>query len=519
MAMDVQTSWATTKSVMRASNGMVAAQHGAAAEVGAEILAGGGNAVDAAIATSLALAVLEPWMSGLGGGGFMVIAKADATEVLDFGMIAPAALDPGAYPLSGGQDSDLFGWPGVVDDRNVMGPLSIAVPGQAAGLGLAFERHASLAWRDLCAPAIALAERGLPIGWHASLQITTAAADLARFEAAAGHFLPGGLPPVPDQHGGLRHLPTGALAETLRRLADAGPQDLVSGELARLLVEDVRAAGGVLSQGDLAGHAARGLEPLSRAHGSAQIQTPGGLTAGPTLDHALSLFAGRIAAGSPGADAYVAWAEALFTAYERRLASLGHAGETESRAGCTTHLCVVDAEGTMVSLTQTLLSAFGSKILSPRTGILLNNGIMWFDPRPGGPNALAPGKRPLSNMCPVIARRDGMPWLAIGASGGRRIMPAVMQIASMLIDGGLDLETAFHLPRIDVSGGPTVGADPRLAPEILASLAARFAVQLREAMVWPKLYACPSAIVRDPATGESFGMTDPMQPVAAVAEA
>ncbi len=134
----------------------------------------------------------------------------------------------------------------------------------------------------------------------------------------------------------------------------------------------------------------------------------------------------------------------------------------------------------MVSLTQTLLSAFGSKILSPRTGILLNNGVMWFDPRPGGPNSLAPGKRPLSNMCPVIATRDGAPWLTIGASGGRRIMPAVMQIASMLIDGRLDLETAFHLPRIDVSGGPAVGADRRLPPEIIAALEARFAIQEAE---------------------------------------
>jgi gamma-glutamyltranspeptidase/glutathione hydrolase len=518
MLSDVQPSWVTTKPVVRATGGMVAAQHKGAADVGAEILRGGGNAVDAAIATSLALAVLEPWMSGLGGGGFMVIANADGrSEVLDFGMVAPTALDPAAYPLGGGRDNDLFGWPAVVEDRNVMGPLSIAVPGQAAGLAVAFERHASLPWRDLCAPAIALADQGLPIGWHACLQITTAAADLARFGAAAGHFLPDGLPPAPESSGAPRYLPAGRLAQTLRRLAEAGPRDLISGDLARLLVEDVRATGGVLSLDDLTGHAAQASDPLVRMHGNTRIQTPSGLTAGPTLHHALALIAGKIAAGQPGADAYVAWADALFTAYERRLASLGHAVETERRTGCTSHLCVVDAKGTMVSLTQTLLSAFGSKILSPRTGILLNNGIMWFDPRPGGPNALAPGKRPLSNMCPVIAIRDGVPWLTIGASGGRRIMPAVLQIVSMLIDGRLDLERAFHLPRIDVSGGPTVGADRRLAPAILAALEARFAVQEIDAMVWPKLFACPSAILRERATGAVSGMTDPMHPVAGVA--
>ena len=301
----------------------------------------------------------------------------------------------------------------------------------------------------------------------------------------------------------LRHLPTRGLAQTLRRLADAGPQDLVSGELAHALVEDVREAGGVLTRDDLAGHKGRAFDPLVRTHGRVRIQTPGGLTAGPTLDHALALIRGRIAPGEPRAAAYLAWADALFEAYERRLASLGHGAESEGRAGCTSHLCAVDAKGTMVSLTQTLLSAFGSKILSPRTGILLNNGIMWFDPRPGGPNAIAPGKRPLSNMCPVIATRNGVPWLTIGASGGRRIMPAVLQIASMLIDGRLDLERAFHLPRIDVSGGPAVVADRRLAPDIVAALETRFAVEEAEAMVWPKLFACPSAILRERRGGEA----------------
>jgi len=519
MATDVQPSWVTTRPAVRAAGGMVAAQHKGAAEVGAEILRAGGNAVDAAVATSLALAVLEPWMSGLGGGGFMMISRADGrAEVLDFGMVAPAGLDPAAYPLSGGHDDDLFGWPGVVGDRNVMGPLSIAVPGQAAGLALAHERHASLPWRDLCAPAIALADQGLPIGWYACLQIATAAADLARFEAAAGHFLPGGMPPAPDNGGDLRHLPTAALAQTLRRLADAGPRDLVSGELAHALVEDVREAGGVLTLEDLAGHRAHASDPLVRASGAVRIQTPSGLTAGPTLNHALALIAGKIPQGEPRAAAYLAWADALFAAYERRFASLGHGAETEQRAGCTSHLCVVDAKGTMVSLTQTLLSAFGSKILSPRTGILFNNGIMWFDPRPGGPNALAPGKRPLSNMCPVIVTRNGVPWLTIGASGGRRIMPAVLQIVSMLIDCRLDLERAFHLPRIDVSGGPAVAADRRLAPDIVAALETRFAVREVEAMVWPKLFACPTAIVRDRSTG-TVGMVDLMQPVAGVAAA
>jgi gamma-glutamyltranspeptidase/glutathione hydrolase len=230
------------------------------------------------------------------------------------------------------------------------------------------------------------------------------------------------------------------------------------------------------------------------------------------------LIAGNVPAGRPDAEAYSAFASALLAAYERRLATMGDV-QAAGDPACTTHLAVVDRAGTMVSLTQTLLSVFGSKIVSPRTGILLNNGIMWFDPRPGRPNSLAPGKRPLANMCPVIATRGGIPWFALGASGGRKIMPAVLQLASMLIDGGLDLETAFRLPRIDASGEPQVTVDARLEPRVLTALAARFNVRELMPTVHPNLFACPSAVLRDPATGEACGMTDPWQPVAGCAAA
>ena len=512
--------WAVSKPAVRVKGGVVAAQHLSAAEVGAEVLAAGGNAVDAALAASLALAVLEPWMSGLGGGGLMVIAPNDGTppEVIDFGMIAPLALDPADYPLTGERDQDLFGWPAVLDARNVSGPLAIAVPGQAAGLGLAFERYASLPWRELCAPAIALARQGLPVDWHSGLRIAFAARELCRFEVARAIYLPDGLPPAPPLDGSLGRLPLGRLAATLERIAEAGLEDLLTGELARLLVADVRQAGGVLSEDDLSRYRARRALPLAIAHGDAVIQAAPGLSAGPTLAHALALIAGKVPAGPPGAAAYVAWADALLAAYERRLATMGEAPDRQAPA-CTTHLAVVDRRGTMVSLTQTLLSLFGSKIVSPQTGILLNNGIMWFDPRPGRPNSMAPGKRPLANMCPLIATRDGAPWFALGASGGRRILPAVMQLSSMLIDGGLDLESAFHLPRIDVSGEPYVTADRRLAPAIQEALAARFELRSVTPTVHPNLFACPSAVLRDPASGEALAMTDPFQPVAGAAAA
>ena len=507
------------KPAVTGTGGLVAAQHAGAAEVGARVLEGGGNAVDAALAASLALCVLEPWMSGLGGGGFMVIAKPDgAAEVIDFGMVAPARLDPAAYPLVDGRDDELFGWPAVLEQRNLLGPLSIAVPGQAAGLGLAYGRHASMPWADLAAPAIALARRGLPVTWYATLRIAGGASDLIRFDGARDVYLPGGLPPVPNADGTPVHLSLGRLGETLERLAEVGPQDLATGELAHLLVRDVEAAGGMLASDDLARYRARPSAPLLTDHAGATFATPGGLTAGPTFAHALALLRGKIPRGRPSPAAYAAWAGALLGAYQARLATMGDVDDRRDPA-CTTHLCVVDRAGTTVSLTQTLLSVFGSKIVSPSTGILLNNGIMWFDPRPGGPNAMAPGKRPLSNMCPVIALRDGRPWFALGASGGRRILPAVLQISSMLAESGFDLEDAFHAPRIDVSGGPEVTADRRLSAEVLAHLRDRFAVREVEHGVLPNLFACPTAVLRDPGTARASGMTDPMQPVAGVAAA
>jgi gamma-glutamyltranspeptidase/glutathione hydrolase len=512
--------WTIRKSAVSARGGLVAAQHMSAAAVGAEVLEAGGNAVDAAIAASLALCVLEPWMSGLGGGGFMVVAKGDGAppDVIDFGMVAPSRLDPAAYPLIDGRDDDLFGWPAVLEDRNRLGPLSIAVPGQAAGLGLAHRHYGSVPWPDLCAPAIGLAGRGLPVTWHTMLRIANAARELARLESGSAVYLPDGLPPAPSPDDTLAYLPLGRLEATLQRLGEAGPQDLLDGELAHLLASDVQAAGGVLAADDLAAYRARRSEPLLVEHAGAIFAAPGGLTAGPTLAHALARIRGEVPRGVPGPKAYAAWAEALLAAYEERLATMGDAEDRPDPA-CTTHLCALDRHGTMVSLTQTLLSLFGSKVVSPSTGILLNNGIMWFDPRPGRPNAMAPGKRPLSNMCPVIATKDGAPWFALGASGGRRILPAVLQIGSMLADCGLDLESAFHTPRLVVSGGSEAAADRRMAPAVLSELRARFAVREVEHLVMPNLFACPTAVLRDPESGEALGMTDPLQPVAGAAAA
>jgi gamma-glutamyltranspeptidase/glutathione hydrolase len=504
--------WQINKPVVRAAGGMVAAQNYRAAQVGARILADGGNAVDAAVATGFALAVVEPWMSGLGGGGYMLIYLAAERRVyaVDFAMVAPAALDPAAFPLAdGGADPDLFGWPNVVGERNIRGPLAIAVPGAVDGFGLALDHFGTLAWPAALAPAIALARRGHPVDWWTTLKVAGEAPALALDPAARATYLPGGLPPVDT---GLEDntLPLGALPDTLERLAAAGPRDLYEGLLAERLAADVHQAGGVLSPDDLSRYRAALATPRRIERGDGEIHVLQGLNAGPTFQDALARL--PTLAGAPGPEAYGAYAEALAAAYRTRFETLGHDGDTAGQ-GSTTHFSVIDRAGNMVACTNTLLSVFGAKVLLPATGILMNNGVMWFDPRPGGPNAIAPGARPLNNMCPVIATRQGLPWFALGASGGRRILPAVFQLTSFLVDCGMSLEAAVHCPRLNVDGGPSVQVDRRLPPEVFQAVAARLPAEATEALVSPNLFANPQVVAKD---GElCLGATHVRSPVAA----
>ena len=506
--------WSVRKPVARSPGGVVAAQNRIAAEVGARTLAEGGNAVDAAVAAGFALAAVEPWNSGLGGVGYMLIhlAREQRSVVVDFAPISPHGLDPAAYPLSGGVTPELFSWPSVEGDRNVHGPLSFAVPGHVDGLGLALERFGTRTFRELLEPAIILAEQGIAIDWYLTLRVATLARELARYPATREVYLPQGWPPVTQQGAQLQRLYLTGLVDTLRRLATAGRRDFYEGEIAARIAHDVAALGGVLAAADLRAYEARVVEPLECRYRDATLALAPGLTAGPSMARALRALQERqLRAGGPRADDFVAYAEVLREVYAERLQGMGETADHRDPSS-TTHLNVVDSEGNMVSLTQTLLSVFGSKVVLPTTGILMNNGIMWFDPRPGNPNSLAPGKRPLTNMCPAIARRDGQGWFAIGASGGRKILPAVLQISSFLIDHGMSLEEAFHQPRIDASGGERISVDPRLDASVRAALAAHYPVDLAELVVLPTQFACPSAVLRDSHSGEQCGIGDVMSP-------
>ena len=509
--------WLVRKPAVSSRDGVVATQHKAASEVGAHVLAEGGNAVDAAIATSLALATVEPWMSGLGGGGYMLVRPAgeERTHALSFGMVAPGGLDPADYPLTGEAGADMFGWPAVLEDRNMRGPLAVAVPGQVAGLALTHERFGTWSWSDLVAPACELAERGMEVDWHATLAIAASAPELASDTGCAAAYLADGFPLATPWTGDAPRIRLGRLAETLRRLAEAGPRDFYAGEIAGAICADMAALGGCLSAEDLAAYDAQIEEAPATRYRDALVMTAPGLTAGPTLVDVLDRLASLEPGESPGGEAYVAYAEALQAAYAERLRGMG-AGSDGERASCTSHLCAADRDGTVIALTQTLLSPFGAKVMLPQTGILLNNGIMWFDPRPGGPNSIAPGKRPLSNMCPTIVEFADGRRAALGASGGRRILPAVAQLLSFLADFGMSLDDAAHCPRVNADGADLVDADARLPAETLALLEARFALSVRPHGVHPSLYACPNAVVWDPHSRTASGAAHVMSSNACV---
>ena len=499
--------WQLRKPAVESHAGLVVSQHHQASDVGAKVLAQGGNAVDAAVAASFAIGAVEPWMSGMGGGGHMVYRSAKTGEVqcLSFGMVAPLAVDPSHYPLVPGIDSDLFAWPAVVEDRNVKGPHSIAVPGHVAGMALALNTFGSRTWKQSLAPAIALAEEGMAIDWYATLKITGNARDLAEFDESRRTFLPGGYPPSADWASPLPQIKLGRLADTLQRLSDAGPEDFFQGQIADLLVADLQSLGSRISHDDFAAYKPRLMQAGKATYHGTEVYVAPGFTAGPTLHHALAMLEQRLEpAHAPNSDTYAAYVQCLVDAYEHRLSTMGDVEDTEA-PGCTTHLCVVDAEGNMVALTQTLLSIFGSRVMLPSTGLLMNNGMMWFDPRPGQPNSIRPGAFPLSNMCPTIVKRSDDRWFALGASGGRRIMPAIFQLLSFLVDFKMPLDEAMHLPRVDFSGSATVTANNRLSASTLACLRNKFDVKVVQDTVYPSYFACPNVVGRDCLAGLNSG--------------
>lgn len=516
-----QEQWNLRKPAVTGANGVVATQHYLASRVGASVLKRGGNAVDAAVASGLALGCVEPWMSGIGGGGFMTIydSKCDEVSVVEFGMCAPLNADANDYPLTGkSTGASSFHWPEVLEDRNVHGPFAVATPGYLKGVGLALERFGTWDWFNVIEPACQLAEWGLPTHWYTQLQILRGARTMRLYDEVERVYLSDGLPPeTEDESGATNLIRLGNLPNTLRVLQREGPNAFYSGELAEKISADLAGAGSKIQLEDWEQYDAYITTPLKHNYRGHQVFAPSRRSAGPTLSQALSALEEQLSINDrkcPSAADYEIFANTLLDSYEYRLKHLGDGTNEGTSTGATSHISVVDRDGNMVSFTQTLMSVFGSFIMLPETGILMNNGMMWFDPRPNTPNSVAPGRRPLSNMCPVIGKTQNGRMFALGACGGRQIFPAVFQILSFLCDFGMDTTNALHQARVDVSGTDLITIMDSMNSDAVDNLRVKFTnTRVRKNSVAPGLFGVPQLVVMEPSGSMSGGCFIP-SPVA-----
>jgi gamma-glutamyltranspeptidase / glutathione hydrolase len=394
----------------------------------------------------------------------------------------------------------------------MVGATAVCTPSQPLGLATAHKMFGRKRWRDLVQPAIRHAHDGLVVDWQTMLWITSAREDLAQDPGSAARFLRDGAAPQPtvaSLASGVVRLPMPDLAKTLSALAEEGADVLYKGALGRALAADLRGMGGCFSDADLTSYRVREWAPLEVAYQNHTISVLPELNGGTTaaVAYAALTKARSKPEAAPGAATFSAYASALRHAWEHRFERLGDAGE-RSAPTSTTHLSIVDRDGNMVTLTQTLLSVFGARVVSPSTGILMNNGINWFDPT-GGPNGLAPGRRALANYTPAIMTGAGE-TVAIGGSGGRKIIPAVVQLLALMADFGMDLDTAIHQPRIDVSGLGPVAVDRRLDASVAAAIGKSFDTVLAEPVPYPFPFTFASAVRRKDGLNE--GATEPEHP-------
>ncbi|HYZ60941.1 MAG TPA: gamma-glutamyltransferase [Acetobacteraceae bacterium] len=464
------------------SKGMVVTNHPLASGAGAQILLGGGNAIDAAIAALFVLTVVEPMMVGLAGGGMAHIRLADGTQtVLDGISTAPRRARPDMYRTV----SDVLpDYQETVDRQNHRGPLAVAVPGALAGWCLALERFGTVSLADALAPAIAIAERGFTTTPYLTTCTGDCAADLLQDPELAAMFMPDG---APIQPGTTLRRPD--YAETLRLIARLGPAALYHGPLGAELTGYMQSEGGLIEQADLAAYRVKERAPISgRYRGFEIVGPPPPSSAGVHIVQMLNMlehydvrrlgfgtvdgvhllaevlkiaFADR-AVGTADPDFVPVPVERLTSrafADQRRAGIDMHRAQTH-RAGLalaaegtnTTHVTVADAEGNVVASTQTINSLFGARVAVPGTGVILNNYMFNFDPHPGNALSIEPGKRVFTSMAPMMALRDGTLAYALGLPGALRIFPSALQALINLIDHGMTLQEAVEAPRVFTQG-------------------------------------------------------------------
>jgi gamma-glutamyltranspeptidase / glutathione hydrolase len=504
------------------SRGLVAGQV-RAAEAGNRILREGGNAIDAAVAAALVAGVTVPNGCGIGGyGGHMVIAlRGGKVTAIDFNTAAPAAARPKMFAL----DEN-----GAVRGRaNDFGWLAAGVPGTLAGLQFALDRYGTRTFREMVAPAIRFAAEGFPVSDGFARAIRSMANQLGKDPASAKLLFKNG---EPLQVGDTFRNPD--LARMLEALATANSvEPFYRGEIGRQIAAEFRKYGGVVSAKDMAAYQAREVEPLELEWRGFSIRTApltaGGLSVLQALSTLKALDWDKLSATGSRTHAQLealrlAWADRLTLLgdaekvrvpterllsekYARELASKVDSAvkegkplplKTESReqAG-TIHLNSTDRDGNMVALTMTHGNAFGACITVDGLGLLLGHGMSRFDPHPGHPNAPAPRKRPLHNMCPTIVLRDGKPLLALGATGGRMIPNAIYNILAQFVGLGASIDDAVAAPRLHTDGNINLTLE-RKWPEAEADVLKKIGYKVKQGA-----NANAHAIFVNPKTGAS----------------
>ena len=457
--------------------GVVAAAKPEASQVGISILKKGGNAVDAAVATAFAFGVLEPNASGLGGGGFMIVKLANMKEavVVDFRETAPAAAKADMYRI--GDDGK------VAAAANVVGGLASGVPGEVAGLLYGLEKYGSkkLTRTQIMQPAIDWAKKGIPVTVNLSKIISDELVKINKFPATAKLYSNEGLP---FETGDTIRNPD--LAATLELIAKRGKDGFYKGELAKKIVAAVQETGGVITEADLASYEPKIRKPVSGAYrGYTIFSTPPASSGGTHVIEILNILENfdmaKLGDGTPAA--LHVWGEAMKQAFadrakymadtefvkvplsgltskayakglaanidmEKPMESVQAGDPATYESGSTTSLSVMDKKGNMVAITKSINYFFGSGVIVPGTGILMNNHMDDFAPKPGSVNSIEPGKRPLSSMSPtLVLDPEGKPFMTIGSPGATRIIGAVAEVISNVIDLKMPIQQATMAPR------------------------------------------------------------------------
>lgn len=474
---------------VRGKHAMVASQHELASRIGVEVMKKGGNAVDAAIAVGLALAVVYPEAGNIGGGGFMLIRRPDGKAfAIDYREMAPKAAHRDVFV----RDGKLIEGEG----GSTIGYRASGVPGTLAGFDLAFKKYGSgkVRWSDLVEPARRLAANGYVLSYRLASLLIAYKEHLAKYPDSSRIFLNNG---NFYKEGDLFKQPE--LGATLGRIARSGASEFYTGRTARMIADDMKANNGLITLDDLKSYVAKEREPLRGSYRGHEIVTmpppsSGGIVMlqvlnmlepfnvkamGHNSSAALHLyteasrraFADRaeymadpdfadVPAASLVRKSYAAKRMSGFDPRKVMASSAVRPGDVAGSEGMeTTHYTVVDPGGTIVSNTYTINDLYGSRVTAKGTGVLLNDEMDDFAARPGRPNMFGllqgernrveGGKRPLSSMTPtIVMRADGSPWFALGARGGPRIISAVMQSVINVIDFEMNIQQAIDAPRV-----------------------------------------------------------------------